>query len=76
MGDLRTTLKRRFRFLYLIFAVLFAVIAAQLVNLQVHNGEQYETSAQDRATKTISLTGARGSIYDANGVVMAYDQVC
>lgn len=76
MGDLRTTLKRRFRFLYLIFAVLFAVIAAQLVNLQVHNGEQYETSAQDRATKTISLTGARGSIYDADGVVMAYDQVC
>jgi len=76
MSDLRMTLKRRFRLIYLIFFILFVVIAMQLSNLQIENGEQYESSAQDRATKTLALTGSRGSIYDANGVVMAYDQVC
>lgn len=76
MSDLRMTLKRRFRLIYLLFIILFVVIAMQLGNLQIENGEQYESSAQDRATKTIALTGARGSIYDVNGVVMAYDRVC
>jgi penicillin-binding protein 2 len=69
-------LKRRFQVLYIIIVMLLVLVAFQLINLQISNGAQYEQSAMVSASKTIILTGKRGSVYDESGALLAYDEDC
>ncbi len=45
-----------------------------MYDLQIASGEVYAQQAQDKTTRTITLTGMRGTIYDKNMIPLAYDR--
>ena len=55
--------------------VLFAVLLGQLARLTMLEHDDALDKAQSKSTKTITLTGKRGTIYDANMTPVAYDRV-
>ena len=61
----------RFRWVYLIIALVFLYYSAQLFNYQILDGETYVTRAEDNRTTIISIPTQRGMIYDRNGIVLA-----
>ncbi len=61
----------RFRWIYLIIALVFFYYASQLFNYQILEGETFVAQAEDNRTTTISIPTQRGMIYDRNGVVLA-----
>lgn len=58
-----------------IFMVLFATLAVRLFNLQIINGEEHLNNFVLRSKKTITTQGSRGTIYDTNGKVLAYNKL-
>ena len=62
--------------MFFIVAVLlaFAYLVSGLVRLQLENSEEYAEKAESSRTKTIVLKGKRGSILDADSVVLAEDE--
>ncbi|MGI6169265.1 MAG: penicillin-binding transpeptidase domain-containing protein [Christensenellales bacterium] len=64
--------RKRLMAFSLFILMLFGILVIQLNALTV-SGENGGT-AVSTMTKTISQTGQRGSIYDRNGVLLAYDQ--
>jgi len=65
--------KRYVLFAGLVF-LMFALLIARLYKLQIGDAETYQVSASDDKTKTIRLTGSRGTITDADSVVLAQSQ--
>ena len=61
----------RFRWIYLIIALVFFYYASQLFNYQILEGQTYAAQAEDNRTTEISIPTQRGMIYDRNGVVLA-----
>lgn len=63
---------------YLVFIVLlvlvFIMIFSQLANLQLFDSQEYAAQAESKSTKTVSIVGKRGTIYDRNMTVLAYDR--
>ena len=63
---------------FIIFAVLilglFLTLVIQLGKLTIVDGETYAAMAAELKPREISVTGARGSILDRNGLPLAYDQ--
>ena len=53
---------------------MFLALIVQLFNLTIIHGEEYTAQSQTRKRRSITLTGERGTIYDVNGVPLAYDQ--
>ncbi|MBQ3222251.1 MAG: hypothetical protein IJB41_01415 [Clostridia bacterium] len=70
---MRPTLKRYIAFLLLVVMV-FVLMFMQLVNLQLFDSETYTAQAEDKSTKTVTVYGKRGTIYDRNMTVLAYDR--
>lgn len=70
---MRPTLKRYIAFLLLVVMV-FVLMFMQLVNLQLLDSEAYTAQAEDKSTKTVTVYGKRGTIYDRNMTVLAYDR--
>ncbi|MGI5900329.1 MAG: penicillin-binding transpeptidase domain-containing protein [Christensenellales bacterium] len=70
----QSSLRRRFKTVYTLLLVFVLVVAGQLVNLQISKGEEHARSASSSATKTIAISGGRGSILDRNNIPLAYDQ--
>jgi penicillin-binding protein 2 len=62
---------KRFRWIYLIIAVVFVYYIAQLFNYQIVKGEEYRAQAEDNRTQVISIPTERGMIFDRNGIVLA-----
>ena len=63
---------RRILILAGIFGILtFAVLFGKLWQLQVLQHEELEKRAITQQTRTISSSASRGTIYDANGTVLA-----
>jgi Cell division protein FtsI/penicillin-binding protein 2 len=62
---------KRFRWIYLIIAVVFIYYIAVLFNYQILNGEEYIAQAEDNRTRVISIPTERGMIFDRNGIVLA-----
>jgi len=62
---------KRFRWVYLIIAIVFIYYIVQLFNYQIINGAVYEAQAEDNRTQVISIATERGMIFDRNGVVLA-----
>lgn len=52
-----------------------AVLIYRLFNLQIVNGENYQSNFQLRIQRQISLPAARGNIYDRNGKLLAYNEL-
>ncbi|WP_035796862.1 penicillin-binding transpeptidase domain-containing protein [Clostridium akagii] len=61
----------RYTALIVIMVVLFAIIGAQLYNLQVANGQYYSDTANTKAHKLITIAAPRGLITDKNGIALA-----
>ncbi len=53
---------------------LFAILFIQLIKLTLVKGADYAAEAEKKRTETITISGARGSILDRNGLPLAYDQ--
>ena len=63
---------------FIIFAVLilgmFLTLVVQLAKLTIVDGETYAAMVTELETREITVSGARGSILDRNGLPLAYDQ--
>ncbi|MBR2571952.1 MAG: hypothetical protein IKE30_07465 [Clostridia bacterium] len=59
----------------IVILLAFARIWLQMYDMQVLNANAYVTNAESKTTKTITLTGKRGTIYDANLIPLAYDKL-
>ena len=63
---------------FIIFGVLivglFLTLVVQLAKLTIVDGEAYAAMASQLEEREISVTGARGSILDRNGLPLAYDE--
>jgi len=64
----------RYLFFTLIILAMFSYLAYGLVELQLRSGEKYTSSAESQRTKTIALRGSRGTITDADSVILAQDE--
>ena len=64
----------RYNVLCAVMFLLALVIIVRLYFLQVVNHDDYVEQAESKSTKTISLYGVRGTIYDKNMIPIAYDQ--
>ena len=53
---------------------MFMTLVVQLAKLTIVDGETYAAMATELDTREISVSGARGSILDRNGLPLAYDQ--
>lgn len=56
---------------YLVTALVFGALASRLINLQILEGANWLTRAEDNYTLEISVPTSRGIIYDRNGVILA-----
>ncbi len=64
----------RYLSLAIIVACAFLAMFIRLYQLQIVDNEDYIATAQEKSTKTIKLTGMRGTIYDADMIPIAYDE--
>ena len=75
-GVLERVMNSRIRFI--VFTVLivglFFTLVVQLAKLTIVDGEEYAAMAAQLKERESSVSGARGSILDRNGLPLAYDQ--
>lgn len=57
------------------FAVLLLLLLYRLWDLQIVNGEKYVQDYELKITRTIRDKNTRGSIYDCNGKILAYNEL-
>lgn len=60
---------------HLCLAGMFLVLAANLFDLQIINGESYLEDYVQMIEKTVTTPGTRGNIYDRNGKLLAYNEL-
>ncbi len=65
--DGRSVDPARFAFLRAVVILLFGVLALQLINMQVINGDDYARRAEINALREVPISAARGLIHDRNG---------
>ncbi|MBQ2955276.1 MAG: hypothetical protein IJE08_02320 [Clostridia bacterium] len=59
-----------------IIALIFVAIVGRLASMQTGAAhDDYVVQAETKSQKTFSLTGKRGTIYDANMIPLAYDRI-
>ena len=58
----------------LILVFVFGAMFVRLYSMIVSNSESYVARASTKSTKTITVYGKRGTIYDTNMVPLAYDE--
>lgn len=63
--------QKRLRIIYGLIGAVFVFYTLRLFTLQIIQGEDYRTRAEDNRTREISLTTQRGKIFDRNGTVLA-----
>ena len=61
--------------LALIFTIMSFVLVHRLYRLQIIDGATYRANFSLMTTKTRTLKGTRGNIYDRNGNVLAYNEL-
>jgi len=68
-------ISERYRIMVISFTLIFAVIVAQLVNLQIINGEYYDEQSQTKLLAERDIIAPRGKIVDRNGVPIAVNRM-
>ena len=58
----------------LVLVLAFTAVFFRLDNMMIRNQEASTARASSRSTKTLSITGMRGTIYDVNMTPLAYDR--
>ncbi len=61
--------------LFLIFTGMFLVLVGKLFDMQIIHGEQYLTQYVSKTYQTVYTPGTRGNIYDANGNILAHNEL-
>lgn len=61
---------------FVVFAILMALIVARLIYLQLIVGPSYAAEADRRHTNIIDIQARRGTIYDRNGNILAMSEEC
>lgn len=61
----------RYRVIYILLGAVFVFFAVKLFDMQILNGAEYKTQADENRLKEISVQTTRGTIYDRNGFVLA-----
>ena len=65
----------RILLLLLIFFGMTAVLAVRMFSLQIISGQEYTDNFSVKTTRTRTLKSTRGNIYDANGRLLAYNEL-
>ncbi|WP_298704121.1 penicillin-binding protein 2 [uncultured Veillonella sp.] len=63
--------KGRFDALLYIVCLIFLVLIIRLFYLQIMDGEYYHTKAEGNRLRMVTMTAARGVMYDRNGQIVA-----
>ena len=66
--------KRRVIWLSVILLAVFGTMFGRLYTMMLKSSDTYQTRASTKSTKTITVYGKRGTIYDTNMVPLAYDE--
>ncbi len=64
----------RIIFMALLLLAVFAAIFIRMYTMVISNADTYTQRAETKATKTITVYGKRGTIYDSSMVPLAYDE--
>ena len=67
----RVIQRRTFVVMLVMGLVLFALVAVKLFQLQIVRHEELQKLALDQQTRSTEVTASRGTIYDANGDILA-----
>ena len=68
-------LNPRVMLLLLVTVVMSAVLIQRLFDLQIINGETYQSSFKLRIRREVTVAPTRGNIYDRNGNLLAYNEL-
>lgn len=71
---MKVNIRNRFFIFGALALALFIVLFIQLVQLMLVNGKEYAAMSGALKQREISISGARGSILDRNGLPLAYDE--
>lgn len=75
LGNFLNIFKSRIFIFGLVCVVFVAILVVRLFNLQIVNGEEYLNSFTYRIQKNVEIEAPRGTIYDCNGVALAYNKL-
>ncbi len=73
--DIINFITNRITLLTFLFLILGGILIYRCFNLQIVQGQQYLDKFVLQAEKSRDLASSRGSIYDCNGVLLAYDDL-
>ena len=65
----------RMTVLAVVFLCLGGILAYRCFDLQIVHGQEYLEDFILQTEKTRDISSSRGSIYDCNGVLLAYDEL-
>ena len=71
---MNVNIRNRFIAFGVIAVSMFVLLFVQLIQLTLVKGEEYAKELSELDQRTISVSGARGSILDRNGLPLAYDE--
>ena len=66
--------KARVLLMSLILVLVFGAVFVRLYSMIISSSDTYSARASTKSTKTITVYGKRGTIYDTNMVPLAYDE--
>ncbi len=75
-GDGDADGEQKIRLLIVIGLILFGIVAARLVWIQLADGAWLSERAETRRTNVVAINAKRGTIYDRNGNVLAISVDC
>ncbi len=61
--------------LFLAFTGMFFVLVCKLFDMQIVHGQEYLTKYVSKTYQTVYTPGTRGNIYDANGKILAHNEL-
>ncbi len=70
-GTPSSKVRIRASWLCIIFSILFFLLAAKVLLIQIFDHEEYKQKVIDQMTQETTVSADRGNIYDTNGIVIA-----
>ena len=67
----KTSLRKRASYVFIAFFVLFCILAAYILKINIIDGEKLRTGAIEQQTRDYQVSSARGTIYDRNKKALA-----
>ena len=71
----KKVIKSRLFVVSILCIAMFGTLVLRLFRLQVLEGASYQDNYVQKTLRTVSVSGARGNIYDRNGKLLAYNEL-